>query len=92
MREIIEKTGTNRTTVQRMTAPLRKKIRQRRKAEAAKLLRKGLSKAEVARSVKLSPSRIWAMFPGKQEVHDYDTEVEGSMAGLREMMAHKGGS
>jgi hypothetical protein len=60
-REVMEKTGMNRTTAQRLTASIRGSMRADRRANAERLLRQGLSKAEVARAVLLSPSRISAM-------------------------------
>jgi hypothetical protein len=66
VREVMQKTGINRTTAQRMTAAMRAKMRWNRQHMAETLLRKGLTKAEVARKVGLSPSRISAMFKGKQ--------------------------
>ena len=64
VREVIEGTGINRTTAQRMTAGLRSGMRTDRRTKALALLRKGDS-AEVARIVGLSPSRISAMFKGR---------------------------
>jgi len=66
VREVMQKTGINRTTAQRMTAPMRAGMRQKRRFEAERLLREGLSKAEVARRVGLSPSRISALFKGEE--------------------------
>lgn len=66
VREVIQKTGINRTTAQRMTAPLRRTMRLQRRFEAERLLRQGHTKAEVARIVGLSPSRISALFKGEQ--------------------------
>jgi hypothetical protein len=65
VRQVIELTGMNRTTAQRLTANLRARMRSQRQHEAETLLRKGMTKAEVARTVGLSPSRISAMFKGK---------------------------
>lgn len=72
VREVMEKTGINRTTAQRMTAALRRGMRQQRENEAGRWLRQGLSKAEVARRVGLSPSRISALFPGKSSSPEDD--------------------
>jgi hypothetical protein len=63
--EVMERTGINRTTVQRMTAGLRAGMRIERRSEALKLLRRGKTRVEVARLVGLSPSRISAMFKGQ---------------------------
>lgn len=65
VREVIERTGINRTTAQRMTAELRTDMRTKRRQLARSMLRKGLTRAEVARAVRLSPSRISAMFKGQ---------------------------
>ncbi len=56
----MESRGAESTT-QRMTAPLRSGMRAARRQKAEALLRQGVTKAEVARSVGLSPSRISAM-------------------------------
>jgi hypothetical protein len=66
VREVIARTGINRTTAQRMTAKMRVDMRQKRKALALSLLRKGETRAEVARAVGLSPSRISAMFKNQE--------------------------
>jgi hypothetical protein len=79
VREIVEKTGINRTTAQRLTATMRQRMRSQRQREAENLLRQGLTKNEVARQVGLSPSRISALFKGekfarrKAEVMDEET-------------------
>jgi hypothetical protein len=65
VREVIERTGINRTTAQRMTAAMRAGMRVRQRHEAEQLLWAGLSKAAVARRVGLSPSRISALIKGK---------------------------
>ena len=65
VREVMERTGINRTTAQRMTAKLRADMRSARWAKAQTMLRQGATRAEVARSVGLSPSRISSMFKGK---------------------------
>jgi len=65
VREVMERTGINRTTAQRLTAPMRIGMRLTRQRKAEALLRQGVTKAEVARSVGLSPSRISAMFKGQ---------------------------
>jgi Holliday junction resolvasome RuvABC DNA-binding subunit len=54
VREVIERTGINRTTAQRMTADMRAEMRRKRKALALSLLRKGETRATVARAVAVS--------------------------------------
>jgi hypothetical protein len=65
VREVIERTGINRTTAQHMTAKMRAKMRKARREQALRMLRKGETRAEVARAVGLSSSRISAMFKGQ---------------------------
>ena len=65
VREVMQRTGINRTTAQHLTAPMRIGMRMARRRKAEALLRQGVTKAEVARSVGLSPSRISAMFKGQ---------------------------
>jgi len=65
VREVMQRTGINRTTAQHLTAPMRIGMRLARQRKAEALLRQGVAKAEVARSVGLSPSRISAMFKGQ---------------------------
>jgi hypothetical protein len=64
VREVMERTGINRTTAQRMTADMRAGMREKRKAKALAMLRRGKTKAEIARTFGLSPSRVSAMFKG----------------------------
>ncbi|HEU0150660.1 MAG TPA: hypothetical protein VFR21_27765, partial [Bradyrhizobium sp.] len=66
VREVIERTGINRTTAQRMTANMRADMRRSRKATALSMLRSGETRAAVARTVGLSPSRISAMFKNQK--------------------------
>lgn len=65
VREVMQTTGINRTTAQHLTAPMRIRMRMARQRKAEALLRQGMTKAEVARSVGLSPSQISAMFKGE---------------------------
>ena len=65
VREVMALTGINRTTAQRMTAAMRANMRIDQRSRAERLLWQGLTKAEVARQVGLSPSRISALFKGK---------------------------
>jgi hypothetical protein len=65
VREVMERTGINRTTAQRMTAEMRAEIRRKRHEQALSMLRQGVSRAEVARAVGLSASRISTMFKGQ---------------------------
>ncbi len=65
VREVVQRTGINRTTAQRITAKLRAHMRAERRNKALALLRQGEARAEVARKVGLSPSRISAMFKGQ---------------------------
>jgi hypothetical protein len=53
------------TTVQRMTAKLRADMRRKRETKATAMLRQGATRAEVARTIGLSPSRVSAMFKGQ---------------------------
>jgi hypothetical protein len=66
VREVMDKTGINRTTAQRMTAEMRRGMRTQRQYKAKRLLLEGLSQTEVARQVGLSPSRISALFKGEE--------------------------
>jgi hypothetical protein len=66
VREVIARTGMNRTTAQRLTAKLRSRMRSERRRKAQTLLSKGVTKAEVARTVGLSPSRVSAMFKAEE--------------------------
>jgi hypothetical protein len=66
VREVMERTGMDRTTAQRLTLSMRLRMRQERREQAAQMLRQGKNKADVARAVGLSPSRISALFKGKR--------------------------
>jgi DNA-binding IclR family transcriptional regulator len=66
VREVIERTGINRTTAQRMTGNMRAEMRRSRKAMALSMLRRGETRAAVARTVGLSPSRVSAMFKNQK--------------------------
>jgi hypothetical protein len=86
VKEIVEKTGLNRTTAQSMTAALRKKMRADREWKARMLLYEGLTKAEVAKRVGLSPSRISALFKNDQSIaeHRRSRELQRAFAAHRE--------
>jgi hypothetical protein len=70
VREVMEKTGIDRTTAQRLTAKLRAEMRAQRQKKAATMLCQGATKAEVARVVGLSPSRVSALFKGKMKAQN----------------------
>ena len=65
VREVMVRTGINRTTAQRMTADMRADMRQQQQVLARTMLHNGQSRAAVARAIGLSPSRISAMFKGQ---------------------------
>jgi hypothetical protein len=56
----------NRISAQRLTAALRRRMREEQRQMARSLLYQGETKAEVARQVGLSPSRISALFKGQR--------------------------
>src|SRR5262249_47958328 len=66
--DVMAQTGMNRTTAQRLTPELRQKQREARRLRAQMLLNTGMTKAEVARTVGLSASRISAMFPDDDQI------------------------
>ncbi len=65
VKQVIERTGMNRVTAQRLTATLRRDLRNQRRNQAETMLYKGATRAAVAKAVGLSPSRISAMFKGR---------------------------
>jgi hypothetical protein len=65
VKEVIQQTGINRTTAQRLTANLRRDLRHERRAKALAMLCEGATRAAVAKAVGLSASRISAMFKGQ---------------------------
>jgi hypothetical protein len=65
VKQVIEQTGMNRTTAQRLTADLRRDLRRKREATALRMLIEGATRAAVAKEVGLSASRISAMFKGR---------------------------
>jgi hypothetical protein len=66
VRQVMERTGINRTTVQRMTSEMRADMRRARETKALSMLHSGATRAEVARAIGLSPSRVSAMFKGQK--------------------------
>jgi hypothetical protein len=66
VKEVMAKTGMNRTTAQKLTAAMRSDMRRKREHEARSLLQRGATKAKVAEMVRLSPSRISALFKGQK--------------------------
>jgi predicted DNA-binding transcriptional regulator AlpA len=66
VKEVIAKTGMSRTTAQRLTAAMRSDMRLKREQKARTLLYQGVTKAEVAKQVGLSPARISALFKGQK--------------------------
>jgi hypothetical protein len=65
VKQVIEQTGMNRTTAQRLTANLRSGLRQERKNRVEAMLREGATRAAVAKAAGLSASRISALFKGQ---------------------------
>jgi hypothetical protein len=65
VKEVMQKTGMNRITAQRLTANLRRDMRQKQREKAEAMLRKGETGAATAKAVGLSASRISAMFKGQ---------------------------
>jgi hypothetical protein len=65
VKQVIEQTGMNRTTAQRLTAGLRRDLRRQREAKARSMLIQGATRTAAAKAVGLSPSRISAMFRGQ---------------------------
>jgi hypothetical protein len=76
VREVMQKTGINRTTAARLTARMRAQMRSRRYVMAEMLLRRGKTKAAVAAEVGLSPSRISALFKGPRRAVAIDPDDE----------------
>jgi hypothetical protein len=62
VKQVMAETGMNRITAQKLTAKLRRGMRVKQRQEAEALLKKGATRAAVAKAVGLSPSRISAMF------------------------------
>jgi hypothetical protein len=65
VKQVIQQTGMNRTTAQRLTANLRRILRDKRRAQAHAMLCEGATRGAVAKAVGLSASRISAMFKGQ---------------------------
>jgi hypothetical protein len=65
VKQVIEQTGMNRTTAQRLTVNLRRDLRNKRQNKAEAMLREGATRAAVAKAVGLSASRISAIFKGQ---------------------------
>jgi hypothetical protein len=65
VKQVMAQTGMNRITAQRLTAAMRRKMRVPQRHKAEEMLRKGETRAAVAKAVGLSASRISAMFKGK---------------------------
>ena len=83
VREVMAKTGINRTTAQRMTASMRAEMRRQRYFKARRLLSEGKTKADVAKAVGLSPSRISAMF--KHEMNS----IKATLKARQELAAYQ---
>jgi hypothetical protein len=64
--EVMAKLGVNRVLAGRLSKNIRAGMQQERKNEAYRLLRRGVSRTEVAQAVGLSPSRLGAMFKGQK--------------------------
>jgi hypothetical protein len=66
IREVMQKTGMNRTTAALLTKDIRAKLRREREERALWLLLAGKPRAEVAAAVGLSPSRLGEIFKGRK--------------------------
>jgi hypothetical protein len=66
IREVMQKTGINRTTAALVTKDVRAKLRQEREQRALRLLLAGTPRAEVAATVGLSLSRLGELFKGRK--------------------------
>jgi hypothetical protein len=80
-------TGMSRITAQRLTTTLRRNLRHQQREKAEAMLRKGATRAAVAKAVGLSASRISAMFKGQTFKPPALPLLHADSAALAELLA-----
>lgn len=66
IREVMEKLGVSRVLAGKLTKDIRATMRRERKATAREMLWQGVPRAEVAKAVGISPSRLGEIFKGRK--------------------------
>ncbi len=87
VKQVMAETGMNRITAQRLTGSLRRNLRQQQRKKAEAMLRKGATRAAVAKAVGLSASRISAMFKG-QTFKPPASQLSPTESALLDELAH----
>jgi hypothetical protein len=77
----------SRITAQRLTTTLRRNLRHQQREKAEAMLRKGATRAAVAKAVGLSASRISAMFKGQTFKPPALPLLHADSAALAELLA-----